>query len=238
LGFTTWRAVRKVYPSASRARAKRGELRGTACAGQDRASCTWGGRSLKSCATTPPQCRSCLLYENLCPAMDSCGVMGMFWGLSAGARTPLAAPPAPALAPSCAHRHECSPPCAGGSGGIAAERCHPWSSTSGASSFLMLPRLAALRADTADLWVRRPECLCSEDVRWRKLAHHCMEGPHGKQGAFRGCTCPRGVHDSASANLLSYNNKLKHVFMYSNDNTCMPHTDNHVGTLSLCDTGA
>ncbi len=51
----------------------------------------------------------------------------------------------------------------------------------------------ALRADTADLWVRRPECLCSEDVRWRKLANHCMEGPHGKQGAFRGCTCPRGV---------------------------------------------
>ena len=46
------------------------------------------------------------------------------------------------------------------------------------------------------------------------------------------------MHDSASANLLSYNDKLKHVFMYSNDNTCMPHTDNHVGTLSLCDTGA
>ena len=37
------------------------------------------------------------------------------------------------------------------------------------------------------------------------------------------------MHDSASANLLSYNDKLKHVFMYSNDNTCMPHTDNHVG---------
>ena len=46
-----------------------------------------GGRSRKSCVTTPPQCHSCLLYENLCPAMDSCGVMGMFWGLSAGART-------------------------------------------------------------------------------------------------------------------------------------------------------
>ena len=30
-----------------------------------------------------------LLYENLCPAMDSCGVMGMFRGLSAGARTAL-----------------------------------------------------------------------------------------------------------------------------------------------------
>jgi hypothetical protein len=28
-----------------------------------------------------------LLYENRCPAMDSCGVMGMFWGLSAGALT-------------------------------------------------------------------------------------------------------------------------------------------------------
>ena len=37
------------------------------------------------------------------------------------------------------------------------------------------------------------------------------------------------MHDSASDNLLSYNDKLKHVFMYSNDNTCMPHTDNHVG---------
>ena len=35
----------------------------------------------------------------------------------------------------------------------------------------------SLGADTADLWVRRPECLCSENVRWRKLAHHCMEGP-------------------------------------------------------------
>jgi hypothetical protein len=46
-----------------------------------------GGGSRKSCVTTPPQCRSCLLYENLCPATDSCGVMGMFWGLSAGART-------------------------------------------------------------------------------------------------------------------------------------------------------
>ena len=50
----------------------------------------------------------------------------------------------------------------------------------------------------------------------------------------------KSSHESprSSANLLSYNDKLKHVFMYSNDNTCMPHTDNHVGTLSLCDTGA
>ena len=50
----------------------------------------------------------------------------------------------------------------------------------------------SLGADTADLWVRRPECLCSEDVRWRKLAHYCMEGPHGKQGAFRGCKDVKG----------------------------------------------
>ena len=45
------------------------KLRWTACAGQGRASCALGGRSRKSCATTPPQCRSCLLYENLCPMM-------------------------------------------------------------------------------------------------------------------------------------------------------------------------
>ena len=29
----------------------------------------------------PPREASSLLYENWCPAMDSCGVMGMFWGL-------------------------------------------------------------------------------------------------------------------------------------------------------------
>ena len=33
----------------------------------------------------------------------------------------------------------------------------------------------------------------------------------------------------SEANLLSYQDKLYHVFVYSNDNTCMPHTDNHVG---------
>jgi hypothetical protein len=37
------------------------------------------------------------------------------------------------------------------------------------------------------------------------------------------------MHDSASANLLSYHDKLQGVFVYSNNNTCMPHTDNHVG---------
>jgi len=84
LGFTTWRAVRRLTQVLRGRGAKRGELRGTACAGQGRA---WGGRSRKSCATTPPQCRLCLLYENRYPSMDSCGVMGMFWGLSAGART-------------------------------------------------------------------------------------------------------------------------------------------------------
>jgi hypothetical protein len=35
----------------------------------------------------PPREARSLLYENRCPAMDSCGVVGMFWGLSAGART-------------------------------------------------------------------------------------------------------------------------------------------------------
>jgi hypothetical protein len=44
----------------------------------------------------------------------------------------------------------------------------------------------ALRADTADLWVCRPECLCSEDVRWRKLAHHCMEGPLDERKDVKG----------------------------------------------------
>ena len=33
---------------------------------------------------TPPRKACSLLYENQCPAMDSCGVMGMLWGLSAG----------------------------------------------------------------------------------------------------------------------------------------------------------
>ena len=32
----------------------------------------------------PPRKAHSLLYENQCPAMDSCGVMGMLWGLSAG----------------------------------------------------------------------------------------------------------------------------------------------------------
>ena len=39
--------------------------------------------SCKSCATTPPQCRSCLLYGCRCMTADSWGVMGMFWGLLA-----------------------------------------------------------------------------------------------------------------------------------------------------------
>ena len=32
----------------------------------------------------PPRKAHSLLYENQCQAMDSCGVMGMLWGLSAG----------------------------------------------------------------------------------------------------------------------------------------------------------
>ena len=35
--------------------------------------------SCKSCATTPPQCRSCVLYGCRCMTADSWGVMGMFW---------------------------------------------------------------------------------------------------------------------------------------------------------------
>jgi hypothetical protein len=37
------------------------------------------------------------------------------------------------------------------------------------------------------------------------------------------------MHDSAASNLLSFSDTLKHVFTFSEDNTCMPHTDNHVG---------
>jgi hypothetical protein len=29
-----------------------------------------------------------------------------------------------------------------------------------------------------------------------------MEGPHGKQGAFRGCTCPRGVRTFMRARIV------------------------------------
>jgi hypothetical protein len=72
LGFTTWRAVRRLTQVLRGRGAKRGELRGTACAGQGRASRDWGGRSRKSCVTTPPQCRSCLLYENRCYGLMWC----------------------------------------------------------------------------------------------------------------------------------------------------------------------
>ena len=75
------------YPSAQGLGAKRGELRGAARAGQGRASGAGGGDSNGSCSSPPPREARSLLYENRCPAMDSCGVMGMFWGLSAGART-------------------------------------------------------------------------------------------------------------------------------------------------------
>ena len=37
------------------------------------------------------------------------------------------------------------------------------------------------------------------------------------------------MYDSSASNLLSFVDKLEHVFVFSDDNTCMPHTDNHVG---------
>jgi hypothetical protein len=37
------------------------------------------------------------------------------------------------------------------------------------------------------------------------------------------------MHDSAASNLLSFSDTLTHVFTFSEDNTCMTHTDNHVG---------
>ena len=37
------------------------------------------------------------------------------------------------------------------------------------------------------------------------------------------------MHDSAASNLLSFSDTLARVFAFSDDNTCMPHTDNHVG---------
>ena len=36
------------------------------------------------------------------------------------------------------------------------------------------------------------------------------------------------MHDSTS-NLLSFSDTLKHVFVFSEDNTCMKHTNNHDG---------
>jgi len=49
--------------------------------------------------------------------------------------------------------------------------------------------------------VRVPVC-CMRTCA-RVLAHHCMEGPHGKQGDFRGCTCPRGVRTFMRARLVA-----------------------------------
>ena len=89
LGFTTWRAVRRLTQVLRGRGAKRGELRGTACAGQGRASRARRGDSNGPGSSPRPREARSLLYENLCPAMDSCGVMGMFRGLSAGARTAL-----------------------------------------------------------------------------------------------------------------------------------------------------
>ena len=37
------------------------------------------------------------------------------------------------------------------------------------------------------------------------------------------------MYDSVSSNLLSFSDTLTHAFVFSEDNTCMPHTDNHVG---------
>ena len=88
LVFTTWRAVCRLTQVLRGRWAKRGELRGTARARAWPRRCPRRGVCLEYVRLTPPpQCRSCLLYENRCPAMDSRGVMGMFWGLSAGART-------------------------------------------------------------------------------------------------------------------------------------------------------
>lgn len=83
----------------------------------------------------------------------TCGCSARMCGFPARA-APSAATPAPALAPCGAPRHECSPPCAGGSGGMPTERCPPCSPTSGASSFPMLPRLAAPAPVTCDHLLR------------------------------------------------------------------------------------
>jgi hypothetical protein len=65
LGFTTWRAVHQ-FTQVLRGRwAKRGELRGAACAGQGRASRAWRGVRHKGLRRTPP------LYGSLCMAADS-----------------------------------------------------------------------------------------------------------------------------------------------------------------------
>ena len=92
LGFTTWRAFCRLTQEMGERGAKRGELCGAACAGQDSASCAGGpglvAQSRKACASfarrTPTNAARALLYGSLCMAADSCGVMGKLWGLSAG----------------------------------------------------------------------------------------------------------------------------------------------------------
>ena len=123
--------------------------------------------------------------------MDSCGVMGMFWGLRrACVRGNLRSCPARALC-----------------------------------------------ADTAHLWVRRPECLCSEDVRWRKLTHHCMEGPHDKQGAFRGCTCPRGVRTFMRARLQTRSCGAR-AHTHKHPRTEMPTVSSHATCAAVLPSGS
>jgi hypothetical protein len=65
LGFTTWRAVRRLTQVLRGRGAKRGELRGAACAGQGRASRARRGVRHKGLRRTPA------LYGSLCMAADS-----------------------------------------------------------------------------------------------------------------------------------------------------------------------
>ena len=61
-------------------------LRRQRLSGQDRASGAGGGGvcRMNLVRQPPPREARSLLHENQCPAMDSCGVMDMFWGLSSG----------------------------------------------------------------------------------------------------------------------------------------------------------
>ena len=57
LEFTASRAVCRLTQVLRGRGAKRGELRGAACAGQGRASCAWGGSEFGGVNSEPPQNR-------------------------------------------------------------------------------------------------------------------------------------------------------------------------------------
>jgi hypothetical protein len=69
LGFTTWRAVRRLTQVLRGRGAKRGELRGAACAGQGRASRARRGVRHKGLRRTPPCIGACAWQLTLLRSM-------------------------------------------------------------------------------------------------------------------------------------------------------------------------